>query len=63
MSQKFRTGQAVRLSRSRYRTNSTGEYKIVRLLPNERGGELEYRVKSALEAYERVVRESEIEQA
>jgi hypothetical protein len=61
MSEKFRPGQSVRLFRSHYRANSSGEYKILRALPNERGGELEYRVKGLLEPYERVVRESEIE--
>jgi len=61
MSDKFRPGQVVRLFRSHYRTNSPGEYKIVRSLPSE-GGEIEYRVKSLMEPYERVVRESEIEE-
>lgn len=62
-SDKFRPGQVVRLARSHYRTNTSGEYKIVRSLPSEGRGELEYRVKSLLEPYERVVRESEIEKA
>jgi hypothetical protein len=61
MRERFRAGQLVRLCRSHYRTNSPGEYKILHALPSERGGELEYRVKSLLEPYERVVKESEIE--
>jgi hypothetical protein len=61
MSEKFRPGQVVRLCRSHYRTNSSGDYKIVRALPSEGNNELEYRVKGLLEPYERVVRESEIE--
>lgn len=63
MNEKFRPGQVVRLCRSNNRMNSTAEYKVVRSLPVERGGEIEYRVKSLLEPYERVVRESEIERA
>jgi hypothetical protein len=62
MSTKFTSGQVVRLCRSRYRTNSSGDYKIVRSLPSE-GREVEYRVKGLLEPYERIVKESEIEPA
>lgn len=63
MNDKFRPGEVVRLCRSHYRINSTGEYKIVRSLPSENGDETGYRVKGVLEPYERVVRESEIEKA
>jgi hypothetical protein len=61
MSEKFRPGQVVRLCRSHYRTNTAGDYKMVCALPSEGRGEPEYRVKSLLEPYERVVRENEIE--
>ena len=60
MSLQFRTGQTVRLCRSPYRSGATGEYKIVRRLPGD-GGEVEYRVKSLNEPYERVVKESDLE--
>lgn len=60
MSQDFRLGQTVRLCRSSQRSAASGEYKIVRALPQS-GGEREYRIKSALEPYERVVKESELE--
>jgi hypothetical protein len=63
LTEKFRPGQVVRLSQSHYRTNTSGEYKIVRALPSEGRGELEYRVKGLSEPYERVVRESEIQEA
>lgn len=62
MNYRFRSGQAVRLSRSPYRSSAGGDYKIVRPLPSN-GGELQYRVKSLHEPYERVVRESELEKA
>jgi hypothetical protein len=60
VNQEYRSGQTVRLSRSSRRSAPAGEYKIVRALP-DRGGEREYRIKSALEPYERVVNESELE--
>lgn len=60
MTDKFRSGQVVRLCRSPYRQSVAGEYKIIRSLPSE-GGEIEYRVKSLREPYERVVKESEME--
>jgi hypothetical protein len=60
MNEKFRAGQVVRLCRSPYRSSADGEYKIVRSLPTN-GGEPEYRVKSLREAFERVVKESEME--
>ena len=40
----------------------TGEYQIVKQLPDERG-EQQYLVKSALEPYGRVAKESELQQA
>jgi hypothetical protein len=57
----FAPGQSVRLSNaSRFTLAAPGDYKITRLLP-ERAGELQYRVRSDKEAYERVVGENELE--
>ena len=63
MARYFRTGQTVRLMRGFPRRSAAeGEYKIVCQLPDE-GGELQYRVKSAREPHERVVKESELTKA
>ena len=61
MSNRFRSGQTVRLVRSTLRTAADGEFKIVRSLPDE-GGETQYRIKSAREPYDRVVKESDLRQ-
>jgi hypothetical protein len=53
---KFQIGQTVFLNQS---LGARGAYIVTRKLP-ERDGELEYRVKSAHETYERVARESEL---
>jgi hypothetical protein len=61
MRHNFVSGQSVRLANgSRFTLAAAGDYKITRLLP-ERAGELQYRVRSDKEAYERVVGENEIE--
>ena len=61
MSHRFRPGQTVRVRRGfPHRSAAEGDYKVVRALPGS-SGELEYRVKSAREAYERVVKESDLE--
>jgi hypothetical protein len=62
MSHRYRSGQTVRLCRSPYRSSATGDYKIIRQLPSN-GSDLEYRIKSLLEPYERVVKESDLEKA
>jgi hypothetical protein len=57
----FVSGQSVRLSRaSRFTLVAPGDFKITRLLP-ESAGELQYRVRSDKEAYERVVGQNELE--
>jgi hypothetical protein len=57
----FVSGQRVRLSNpSRFSPTASGNYTITRLLPEERSGELQYRVKSDRESHERVVGENEI---
>jgi hypothetical protein len=50
---KYTVGQAVDFTPGRW------EYKIIRLLPIE-GGHLLYRIKSAVETFERVAKESEL---
>lgn len=63
MGHKFHTGQQVRISRtSPYRNAADGSYEVVRQLPYGEG-EFQYRIKSAREQHERVVKESELERA
>jgi len=45
-----------------HKSAAQGDYKIVSQLPDD-GGELQYRVKSAREPHERVVKESELTKA
>jgi len=45
-----------------YRTAAAGLYEVVQQLP-PRGGDYQYRIKSPSEDHERVVKESELEQA
>jgi hypothetical protein len=60
---RFFAGDKIRLNVPKRFTNAaSGTYNIVRLLP-EREGELQYQIKSDLEGYERVVKESQIEKA
>jgi hypothetical protein len=57
---KFRVGQLVDFAPSRPGVATSGrQYEIVRLLPAD-GGELQYRVKSKAEAFERIAKESEL---
>lgn len=56
---KFRVGQNVDLIPSTFRAAATGSYEIVRLRTGE-DGNAQYLIKSASEAYERVVSESDI---
>ena len=61
MSDELRPGQTVRLRRKQVvRAAAAGGYKVVRVLPND-GGEQQYRIKSALEAHERVAGRSDLE--
>jgi hypothetical protein len=58
---RFALGHVVRLSRSLLMPNvATGQYTIIGLLP-PRDGEFQYRVKSELEPYDRVVKEDHLE--
>lgn len=61
MIHRFHAGQTVRLGRSYFNRNAPeGPYKVVRQLPYG-DGEYQYRIKSAREQHERVVKESELE--
>lgn len=55
---KFRVGQDVNYTPGKH-VSTASRYKVVRRLPIEHG-ELTYRIKSPVELFERVVRESEI---
>jgi hypothetical protein len=52
----------VRLVRSSLRSAADGEFKVVRPLPDD-GGETQYRIKSAREPHDRVVKESDLQTA
>lgn len=56
----YQVGQNVRVRGSFRLRNLGGSYKIVALLPEDRG-DLQYRVRSSTSAQQRVIRESEIE--
>lgn len=58
---RFVAGNAVRLSK-RYppRKAAPGQYQVVAQLP-ERGGQLQYRIKSACEPFYRTAAENELE--
>jgi hypothetical protein len=63
MTDRFRPGQTVRLTRGfPYKAAAEGDYKIVCRVPDSEG-ELQYRVKSAREPHERVMKESELAKA
>jgi hypothetical protein len=57
---KFQVGQTVFLHRSPLLNMPDGAFVVTRRLP-ERDGEFEYRVKSATEPHERVVREMQMQ--
>jgi hypothetical protein len=58
---KFRIGQAVYFtSRPIGHMIANSTYEVVRLLPSD-GADFQYRIKNPKEAFERVVRESQIE--
>ena len=58
---KFKAGQAVDYNPARAAVPaSIREYKILRMLPHEGGGERQYRIKTIAELFERVAKESEL---
>ena len=59
---KFKVGQMVNFNPSRPTVPaSIREYKILRVMPHEGGGERCYRIKTIAELYERIAKESELE--
>jgi hypothetical protein len=57
---KFKIGQSVQFTSGPFgRGAATGIYKVTQLLPPE-GDEYQYRIKSAREPHERVVKESQM---
>jgi hypothetical protein len=56
---KFSIGEKVAYNTPFRAAAPTGEYEVIRLLPLE-AGEYHYRIKSALESHERVVREDQL---
>jgi hypothetical protein len=64
MDHRYKTGQQVRLMRTlQHRDAADGTYQITRQLPANADGERQYRVKSAREQHERVVKEGDLERA
>ena len=62
-SHRFAAGHMVRLSRAiPLRNAAAGYYEVLAQLP-ERDGDLQYRIKSDREPYQRIVKEGELEQA
>jgi hypothetical protein len=60
---RYDAGQKVRFSRGfPYRAAAAGDYEVLCRLPR-RDGEYQYRIKSALEPHDRVVKESELDDA
>jgi hypothetical protein len=63
MTHRFRPGQSVRFCRgSLYRDAAEGSYEVIRQLPQD-NADYQYRIKSAQEQHERVVKEHELEPA
>ena len=59
-SHKYKVGQSVRLSPGKGSLPAGAQaYKIVRVLPAD-GDDLQYRIKSVYETFERIARESEL---
>jgi hypothetical protein len=56
---KFKPGQAVEFAASDLRLKPLGVFKIVRVMPSERGI-LQYRIKSVMDGHERVVMEGDL---
>ncbi len=56
---KFKVGQSVEFAGSTLQPRPLGAFKVVRIMPSERGV-LQYRIKSILDGHERMVLESEL---
>jgi hypothetical protein len=59
---KYQVGQAVYYTSPSFgRAAASGSYTVVKLLPSD-GDDCQYRIKSTVEAFERVAKESQLEQ-
>ena len=56
---KFKAGQTVRVVPSQHMPRAQGSFRVVRVLPSERGMN-QYRIKSTTDGHERVVTEVEV---
>jgi len=56
---KFKLGESVQFTTSDLRPKPLGSFKIVRVMPSERGIR-QYRVKSTTDGHERVATESDL---
>jgi hypothetical protein len=63
MSHKFNVGVSVYYDGSSLTPSARGTYKIVRHLPVERDNRLVYRIKSAVESFERIAEEQQLRRA
>lgn len=61
-SHKFKIGQSVSYTSGPFGGSASGVYKITQLLPPE-GDDFQYKIKSAAEPHERVVKESQLNRA
>lgn len=60
---RFKVGQSVSFTSGPFgRGGTNGVYKVTQLLPSE-GDDFQYRIKSASEPHERVVKESQLNRA
>lgn len=63
MTHRFKVGETVRMASTiSLRAPSPHQFKVLRQLP-ERGGEVQYRIKSPAETFERVAAESALQKA
>lgn len=56
---KFKAGQSVEFVASDLRPKPLGLFKVVRVMPSERGIQ-QYRIKSVMDGHERMVMESDL---
>jgi hypothetical protein len=59
-SHKFKIGQSVNYTSGPFGASASGAYQITQLLPPE-GDDFQYKIKSAAEPHERVVKESQLD--
>jgi hypothetical protein len=63
MTHKFNVGQSVVFAGMPSQLRPNGQFQIIRQLPPDMRGEPLYRIKTAGESYERMVRESQIKRS